>query len=375
VGIAMDDIWLTSAVWVGLALAAALVSIRVGIAVALIEITFGAIAGNTFAFAPTEWVSYLASVGAVLLIFLAGAEINPVVFRTHFRASFGVGLGSFLAPYLVVLAFARYLLGWPWEQAQIAGLAMSTTSVAVVYAVIVETGLTRTDLGKGILAACFITDFSTVAVLAVVFIEPNDWLIALIGATAAAMWLMPRFAPLIFASVAGRLSEIEIKVMLVILFFLAWLAVKARTEAILPAFLIGIALAPYFAGREALLYRLRSVAFAVFTPFFFLRAGTLISAEALWHAAGLVGLFLGLKMLAKGIGIVPITSVLDYSKRETTFTVLVMSSGLTFGSIVLLFGHANGIIDREQYSVLVAAVIASGVVPTAIAQIWFRPKM
>jgi hypothetical protein len=50
-----------------------------------------------------------------------------------------------------------------------------------------------------------------------------------------------------------------------------------------------------------------------------------------------------------------------------------MSTGLTFGTISSLFGLTHGIIDRAQYSFLVAAVIASAVVPTMIANAYFLP--
>jgi hypothetical protein len=57
------------------------------------------------------------------------------------------------------------------------------------------------------------------------------------------------------------------------------------------------------------------------------------------------------------------------------YTTLMMSTGLTFGSISALFGLTNGIIDQDQYTVLVTAVIGSAVVPTLIAQKWFQPEL
>jgi Kef-type K+ transport system membrane component KefB len=370
----MDNVWFASAVWMGLAFLACLVSLRVPIAVALIEITIGAIAGNLFPLTATEWVSYLAALGAVLLVFLAGAEINPATFRTHFRASFGIGLPSYLVPYIACGAFARYGLGWSWEEAQIAGLTMSTTSVAVVYAVVVETGLNRTTLGMVILAACFITDFATVATLGVIFVEINWWLAAFGAGTALAIVVLPRAVPWLFAAVGGRLAEPEIRFLLTVLFVLACLAQMARSEAILPAFIVGVVLARYFLDKPVIAHRVRSMSFALVTPFFFLKAGSLIDAAALWNALGLTATFLGLKMVFKFVGIAPAMALLGYTRREIVFSGLVMASGLTFGSIVALFGLTNALIDRGQYAVLLFAVISSGVVPTVVAQVWFQPK-
>jgi Kef-type K+ transport system membrane component KefB len=162
----VENIWFESALWIGLALIASLCSIRLAISVALTEIIMGAIGGNIYGLPLTPWVNYLAGSGAILLTFLAGTEIDPRVVRKHFWSSMTIGMTGFLAPYLGVLFFARFALAWPWPQAQIAGISLSTTSVAVVYAVMVETGLNKTELGKIILAACFINDLGTVLALA-----------------------------------------------------------------------------------------------------------------------------------------------------------------------------------------------------------------
>src|ERR1700756_4284403 len=128
----MASVWLHSALWLGLALLASLISIRVGISVALIEIVVGAVAGNLLVLQLTDWVNFLAGFGAILLTFLAGAEIDPRVVRKHFWSSMSIGVIGFFAPYLGVLAYAYFVLGWPLPQAQIAGISLSTTSVAVV---------------------------------------------------------------------------------------------------------------------------------------------------------------------------------------------------------------------------------------------------
>jgi Kef-type K+ transport system membrane component KefB len=369
----MDNLWLTSALWIGLALAASLVSIRVGISVALIEIIVGAAAGNVIDLTPTPWVDYLAVLGAVMLTFLAGAEVDPAALRKHLVPSFAIGLAGFALPFLAVLAYARWVAGWPWPQAQIAGLALSCTSVAVVYAVMIETGYNRTELGKVILAACFINDLGTVAALGMLFANYDRWMLLFIAGTAAALWVLPRFVPWFFKRVGSRISEPETKFVLLLLFLLGGLAAAARSEAVLPAYLVGMVLAPFFLGERVLAQRMRVMAFTLLTPFYFLKAGALVKAEAVVAAFGLILVFLGVKMLAK-FGILPITRWCRFGKTEGMYTTLLMCTGLTFGSIAALFGYQNGIISREQYTVLIAAIIASAVVPTLIAQTWFQPR-
>jgi len=371
----MDNMWLMSALWIGLALGAALISIWAAISVALIEIMVGAVAGNLVGLPLTPWVNYLAGFGAILLTFLAGTEVDAEVVRRNFGASVGIGIISFLAPYLGCLLAARYLLGWSWPEAQIAGIALSTTSVAVVYAVMVETGLNKTELGKIILAACFITDLGTVLALGIVFANFSLWLAVFAAVTLTAAWILPKVTPWFFASVGQRVSEPEIKFVLLVLFLLGAFATVVGSEAVLPAYVIGMVLAPTFQREHELAHRMRVIAFAVLTPFYFLKAGSLIDFKALASGAALIALFLGLKMLTKLVGILPLTRLFRFEPRDGIYTTLLMSTGLTFGSISALYGLTNNIINQEQYTILLTAVIGSAVVPTLIAQKWFLPKI
>jgi len=364
----MGQVWLQSALWIGLALVASIISIRVAISVALIEIMVGVVAGNTIGLTLTEWVNFLAGFGAILLTFLAGTEIDPAVVRKHFWSSISIGVVGFFAPYVGVLLYAHYAIDWPWSQAQIAGIALSTTSVAVVYAVMVETGFNRTEIGKIILAACFVNDLGTVLALGVVF-SHYDLRLAFFGvATAFALWLLPRFAPWFFMRVGGRVSEPETKFVALVLLGLGGLAAVAGSEAVLPAYLVGMALAPAFLSDPELPRRMRIIAFTILTPFYFLKAGSLVEIREIVEAAGLVVIFLAIKMATKFLGILPLTRAFRFIPREGMYTTLLMSTGLTFGSISALFGLTNHIIDQRQYTVLVTAVIGSAVVPALIAK-------
>jgi Kef-type K+ transport system membrane component KefB len=369
----MQNVWFQSALWMSLALVAAIASLFITISAALFEIVVGAIAGNTVGLPLTPWIDYIASFGAIVLTFLAGTDIDPHVVRRNFGSSVTIGLMGFFAPYLGCLLLARYGLDWPWPEAQIAGISLSTTSVAVVYAVMVETGYNRTELGKIILAACFINDIGTVLALGLVFANYNIYLVSFVIATVVAMAVLPRIVPWLFERISGRASEPEIKFIFVVLFLLGGLANLGKSEAVLPAYLIGMALAPFFLNHKELQLRMRAICFAFLTPFYFLKAGSLIEARALLAGAGLIALFLAMKMITKFVGILPLTRYFKFDPREGMYTTLMMSTGLTFGSISALFGLTNHIISAEQYTVLLTAVIGSAVVPTLIAQIWFHP--
>ena len=369
-----DNIWYVAAAWMALALVASLISIRLGISVALVEIAFGIAAGNFLGLKTTTWIDFLATFGSGLLTFLAGAEIDPGALRRHLRPTLAIGAISFLLPFLGVWQFAEHVSGWDHRAALIAGIALSTTSVAVVYAVMVETGLNATDLGKTILAACFVTDFGTVLALGALFANFNGFMILFVAILAVSLYFMPRMTRFFVTNLGAHVSEPEIKFIFFMLFILGGLATAAGSEAVLPAYLVGLVIAGVFIRDKVLINRMRSIAFALLTPFYFLKAGLFVSLPAVIAGAGLIAVLLGIKLATKAVGVWPVTRAFGFTPRDGTYTTLLMSTGLTFGTISALFGLTNTIIDQTQYTILVTVVILSAVVPTLIAQTFFRPE-
>lgn len=370
----MNNVWLIAAMWMSAALIASIISIRLGISVALVEIFLGVIGGNYLHFSTTPWIDFFASFGSVLLTFLAGAEIDPESFRRHLKPSLAIGGISFLIPFMGAMAFTLFIAHWNLRAAEIAGIALSTTSVAVVYAVMVETGLNATDIGKLILAACFVTDFGTVLALGILFASFNIWMIIFLVIMVAILWKLQVITRWLIGRWGGRVSEVEVKFLFLLLFFLGGLATIAQSEAVLPAYLVGLIIAGVFVRDKVLIHRIRSIAFALLTPFFFLKAGTYILVPALVAGFFLIIVLLALKIAMKFLGVLPLTRLFKLSRREGNYTTLLMSTGLTFGSISALYGLTHGIINQEQYTILVTVVIGSAVVPTFIAQKCFLPK-
>ena len=367
------------AIWLAMALLASVISIKLGLSVALVEILVGAVLGNIPGLKghiqQTDITTFLAGAGSLMLTFLAGAEIDPVSLRRHWKASLAIGIVSFLLPFLGAFGFCRLVLDWPLHGAEIGGVALSTTSVAVVYAVMIETGLNRQDLGKLILAACFVTDLGTVLALGGLF-ATYDWLLLVFAAvTIVTLLVLPRATRFVIDRFGHRVSEPEVKFLLVVLFALGGLATAASSEAVLPAYVAGLVVAGVFMNDRVLMDRIRSIAFALLTPFFFLHAGLLISAPALVSGAGVIALLFGVKMVTKLLGVWPAASALRIPASERTYMTLLMATGLTFGSISALFGLTHHLVDKTQYTELVTVVLLSALVPTLIAQQLFQPKL
>jgi glutathione-regulated potassium-efflux system ancillary protein KefC len=377
----MENVWFLAAVWLGLALVATLLAIWLKISTALSEIVVGTVAqliigalvGPHALGSSSAWVAFLAGTGAIVLTFLAGAELDPAVFRAKWKEAVVVGLASFAAPFLGAAAAAYWLLGWTPDASWLAGVAMSTTSVAVVYAVMLELGFNTTEYGKAMLAACFVTDLGTVLALGIIFSPFTLKTVVFVVACAALFALLPVITPRFFRRYGGRVSELETKFILLALFAMGGLAIWAGSEAVLPAYVIGMLLAGSVGRDHALIRRLRTLTFGLLTPFYFIRAGSFVSVPSLVAAPMVFVVLFAAKMVSKMAGVFPAVRAFRYAQQEGLYYTLMMSTGLTFGTISALFGLSHGIIDAGQYSHLVAAVIGSAVIPTLIANAFFMP--
>jgi len=378
----MEQVWFSAALWLALALVATMLSIWFRISTALSEIVVGTVAqliigaliGTEVLGVKSAWVSFLAGTGAIVLTFLAGAELDPGIFRTTWKEAMGVGLVGFFGPFLGAAAVAHYLLKWSIPSSWLAGVALSTTSVAVVYAVMLEFGLNRTDFGKGILAACFVNDLGTVVALGLIFAPFTTRTLIFVGASVVVFAALPFVTPWFFEKYGGRVSELETKYILLLLFGMGGLAAWAGSEAVLPAYIIGMVLAGTVGRDHILVRRLRTLTFGLLTPFYFIRAGSLVSVPALIATPLAFLALLAAKMVGKMVPLVPTVRAFDHVGHQGLYYSLMMSTGLTFGTISALFGLNHRIISDAQYSYLVATVIASAVVPTAIANAWFMPR-
>jgi glutathione-regulated potassium-efflux system ancillary protein KefC len=378
----MMNTWVLSALWVGLALIATLIAIWFRMSTALSEIVVGTVAqliiGAAFArgglLGNTEWITFLAGTGAIVLTFLAGAELDPTIFRTKWREALIIGLAGFFGPFLGCTLIAHFVLHWTIMSSWLCGVALSTTSVAVVYAVMLELGFNTTEYGKAILAACFVNDLGTVIALGLIFSPFTIRTLIFVGVSLAVFSVLPFLTPRFFRKYGGRVSELEAKYILFLLFALGGLALWAGSEAVLPAYLIGMVLAGTVGKDHALIRRLRTLTFGFLTPFYFIRAGSFVSVPALMAGPlALLVLFFA-KMLAKMVAVLPAVRFHRYEGAAGTYYTLMMSTGLTFGTISALFGLNHKIISQAQYSFLVGTVIASAVIPTIVANTFFLPR-
>jgi Kef-type K+ transport system membrane component KefB len=358
-----------------LVFAASLVSLKLTLSVAIIEILMGVIAGY-FGLRSEGWMMYLAGFGGIVLTFLAGTEIDTQLMKEKFRESFLIGSCSFLLPFAGVFSYAYFVSHWTLQASLIAGTALSTTSLAVVYSVLVETGLSKTQIGKLLMASTFITDMGTALALSILFLKPTLYTLVFVVVSIIVIILAAKYSHLIFGhpKIKNKVIEPEIKYIFLLLLIFMYFAKIGEGHAVLPAFLLGLLMSKHFSetsGEKAVKNRLRTVSYAIITPIFFIVGGLYISVPMILSALGLFFIFFILKLAAKFIGVYFLAK--KYIPQGSMYTTLLMSTGLTFGTISSIFGLSLGIINKSQYSILVGVVVASAVIPTFIAQKWFLP--
>lgn len=321
-----------------------------------------------------DWLKFCTGVGAIMLTFLAGAELNPDVMKAKIKEVSIIGLNGFFAPFAGCTLVAHYLIGWSLPASLLCGIALSTTSMAVVYAVMLEYGLNKTDFGKGLLGACFVNDLGTVIGLGLIFAPFTYRTMIFIAVTIALIFVLPVVTDFLIKHFAYKTAAIRAKWIIFVLLSMGVLALWSDSEPVLPAYVIGMLLAKTMEKDGHFVRRLRTLTVGFLTPLYFLRAGALVSIPALIAAPGIFLLLLAGKVVSKIFGLYPAIRCFVCDKKEKWYYTLLMSTGLTFGTISALFGLSHNIISQAQYSYIVGAVIASAVIPTLIANKFFLPS-
>jgi len=361
------------ALLLALAVLAQFIAVRFGMTAAIIEIVLGVVVANLLdlELSSYEWLVFMASLAGVLLTFLAGSEIDRDTLKGSWKTSASIGAVSFLAPFLAIFTLCYFGLGWSSDPSFLAATALSETSIAIVYVVLVDGGKSGTPLGSMLLSACFFTNLFASIALTVIFSEPSFEMVLLIAGLACVWFLAPKAMDIMERTFRNRPGEAAIKALLLVLAILIALSTLAGVAAVLGAYIAGLALARFMKARKKEAKEMKIVATAFLSSFFFIAAGAHVDVSFL--AGGLiVVLFLTLVRLAAKISGVAIASKM-MKVKEVGFSSMLMATSLTFGMVFCQTGLSQGLIDTEQFSLLVMVLILSAVVPTIIAQRVFDP--
>ena len=340
-------------------LVAAVVSVEVNVSVAILELLAGFVAVNALGVTDIAVVSVLAELGGLFLIFLAGAEVNTGFLRRHYRGSLGLGVASFALPFLAVVAVGFAVVpDWEFRSLLVAAIAFSEVSVAVVFTVLRERGIAGTDVGRTVLAATFVANSLVMASLAVVFVDFGPANLAFIGLLVVAFFTLPPVGRRLLDRYGEATAEVEVRYILTAILVAALLAQFSRVQAAVVVFVLGLAFSDVL--TDAVQTRLDAVGFGLLIPVFFFDVGLHVEAATLVEAAGpIIALFVVVS-LARRVGVRAVIGRL--LPEPTRFGTALMNARLTFATVVATFGLTAGVLDRGQFSVVVATVFLTAVV-------------
>ena len=263
----MESIYLVAAFWFFAAVLSTSLANRLKISIALMEIIVGTVIGFA-AFQlgyfeklslNADWMKFCTGLGAMLLTFLAGAELNPDVMKSKIKEVSIIGIIGFASPFIGCFLISYYLIGWSLPASLLCGIALSTTSMAVVYAVMLEYGFNKTDFGKGILGACFVNDLGTVIALGLIFAPFSYKTVIFIAVTILLIFILRPVTDYLIRRFAYKTAAIRAKWVIFILLAMGVLALWSGSEPVLPAYVLGMVLATTMEKDGHFVRRLRTL--------------------------------------------------------------------------------------------------------------------
>lgn len=356
---------------------ASIISVKWGISVSIVQIILGVIAGNIGLLNPESWMIYIASIGGMLLTFLAGTEVNFDIVRENLKTCIGIGVGSFLISFIMVWILCFYALRWSLTPSLLVATALSETSIAIVYSVILDRKLSGKSIGTILMGSTFITNICTALTLSLLFMKQDIYTLIFIIVSVIILVFAYKYSYLLFESdrFSMQKNEIEIEYVFLLITALIFFATLGGGQALLPVFILGALLSKHFSENidgNNILKRLQIVAFSVITPIFFIIGGTKVSIHII---AGSLGVFIAIflaRQLGKFMGAYPV--VRKALNKNQVYITLILSTGLTFGLVAALYGVNAHIISDQVYSILTGVLVLSAIFPMFIGERFYAPS-
>jgi len=352
---------------------AGIIGIKSRISSSIFEVAAGVILANILGLALAPWLDFLGTFGGLVLTFLAGSEVEIILLRKQAKQSFGIGTMAFVAPLIGVIGFLTLLTNWTWEAKLAGGLALTTTSVAVVYAVLSEYEIIKTPTAKTIIAVTFVNDILTLIGINFIQTSFNFASVAFFVVLLALIPIVPRLLKGVIRNFGKRAVELELRFILAILLAISFFANVANLHSVFGAFVLGLIFSNSIQEHQEVLSKMRTVTFTLLAPAFFIRAGMLIALPVVFANIFLVLGLLGTKLGSKFVGVYALCK--KWIPEAPMFSTMLFSTGLTVGTIVATLGNQLGYLSNDQFSIIVTVVILSAVVPTLIAKRFVPAKV
>ncbi len=339
------------------------------------EIIFGMLIGAFFDVngEPMRLVEYFSAFGFLVLMYLAGLELNFDRFRLMPRRDLWLYLCMFAVVGMASLFATTYMeLHWSFT------LVFFTTGLGLLFPVLKDADLMKTDFGQNLLIIAMMGEILTlIGITVVTMTYKYGFTVQSLLHTAyivgffiviylimrimkMALWWNPSLQSLFL--LVGNPTETGIRANFVILFFFVALASAVQIEPVVGAFIGGMLFALVFAGREAVLEKLGGVGYGFFIPIFFISVGMKVSFSDLTQPSVVILALIitGVMFLTRAAGGLALFFS-TIKKQKIILVALGLSFPLTMLVAVSSICYEAGIISRGESSAILLAAMATAI--------------
>jgi len=342
-------------------------ALEVGFSSSIFEIVAGSFASNFLKLGELEWIDFLSNLGLLGLMFFAGLETDPELMRKHFLKSIFIGFSSYFFPLVSVFYFAHHVLNYSFEASVLIGIALSTTSLALVYPLLKEKNLLSLPTGQILLAGAMVVDISSMLTMSFLFEGINFYNLLFSLALILLLFRLPKWGERLFERYRGNQIEFKTRFIVIILIALGFLSEQVHVNEAVLAFTAGIFFAELFRKDHLIEKKIRALIFGFLAPFFFFKAGYSVKLSVVSLKVIFLSLFLGtIAFVTKYVGTVYATSNL-FRSAVYKLAGLFFNMRLTFGIVASVFGLKSGLIDEETYVALLLIIVTTSLVASVIS--------
>ncbi len=342
-------------------------ALEIGFSSSIFEIVAGVFASNVIKLGSLSWIDFLSNLGLLGLMFFAGLETDPELMRKHLWKSLFIGFCSYFFPLVSIFYVTYYILDYSFEASILIGIALSTTSLALVYPLLKEKKLLELPAGQILLAGAMVVDISSMLTMSYLFEGINVYNIVFSVALLLLLVRLPKWGEWLFERYAGNQIEFRTRFIIVVLIALGFLSETVHINEAVLAFTTGIFFAEFFRKDVKTERKIRAIIFGFLAPFFFFKAGYSVKLSVLSPKVIFLSLFLGtIAFATKYIGTVYATANL-FRSAVYKLAGLFFNMRLTFGIVASLFGLKSGLIDEETYVALLLIIITTSIVSSVIS--------
>jgi len=341
------------------------IAIELGMSAAIIEVIAGILAKELVSFQSTEVIDLLANIGIITLMYVAGLEIDIDLLKQNIKPAATIGSISFALPFIAVFLASFYILSMNQQQSLIAAIALSATSIPMIYSIMKTAGFSIAKK-RLILSIAMINDILSMAFLSIFFSGISILLIGLVLGLFIFAYTFPRLGKRLFRRFKGNVVEFEFKAILLLLLGVAIISEQVGVESALIAFLMGMITSEVVVKHETLAMKLNGIVFGFFAPIFFFKVGLTIGVSDILNnlvplmvilLAAFVSRYLGIYLGGK-----------RYAKNKAKFVAALLNSRISLGIIAALLGYELGVISEGIYSAIIGAIILSSILSSILCK-------